>query len=132
MASHMVEEDNEDSAYRDNLWKIIETGMPAKVPTYINNILHLSGYEDISVLRNFDVVKIEKLEQFTRNKILDLLDVPTNWFKWNNVGVVNHFTIKEKVNIEAYKCTISRPLYNNGNMLLPNNVFEKIMNLSIK
>lgn len=75
--NNMAEEYNEDSAYRDNLWKIIETGMPAKVPTYIKNILHLSGYEDISVLRNFDVVKIEKLEQFTRNKILDLLDVPT-------------------------------------------------------
>lgn len=70
-----TEECKEEAAYRDNLWKLIENGIPAKVPNYIKNILHLSGYEDVSVLRKIDLVKIQKLEEFTRNKIMELNEI---------------------------------------------------------
>lgn len=66
-----------DALFRDHFWDVITTGLPAvHIPIYIKNILELSGFDNIAVLRKIDPERIHKLEEFVRNKMRVLIEAP--------------------------------------------------------
>lgn len=66
-----------DALFREHFWEIIATGLPAvNIPIYIKNILELSGFDNIAVLRKFDPERINKLEDFVRKKMRVLIEAP--------------------------------------------------------
>lgn len=66
-----------EALFREHFWDIISNGLPAvNIPIYIKNILALSGYDCIPVLRKFDAERFNKLEDFVRNKMRVLIESP--------------------------------------------------------
>lgn len=48
-------------------WLVVESGIKTVVPTYIKNILRLSGYFSASTIKKFNREKIPSLEKFVKN-----------------------------------------------------------------
>lgn len=66
-----------EALFREHFWDIISNGLPAvHIPIYIKNILALSGFDSIPVLRKFDSERFKKLEDFVRNKMRVLIESP--------------------------------------------------------